>query len=102
MAFWSHLHERLAKLSNRIDAADQAKILGTIHARVAMVTADEQHDLKLENAQADERLWSSLREINEGTVADHEQLIARAEARVARGRVIPLSTWQCSAVFKVH
>lgn len=90
MAFWSHLHERLAKLSNRIDAAAQAKILGNIHARVAMVTADEQHDLKLQNAQADERLWSSLREINEGTIADHKQLIAHAEATVARGRAAAL------------
>jgi uncharacterized protein (DUF885 family) len=90
MSFWSHLHERLAKLSNRIDAAAQAKILGAIHARVAMVTADEQHGLKLENAQADERLWSSLREINEGTIADHKQLIANAEATVARRRVAAL------------
>ena len=31
--FWRRLHDRLAKLSNRIDAATQAKILGQIHAR---------------------------------------------------------------------
>src|SRR5215210_5141444 len=41
LAFWSHLHARLAKLSNRLSAEEQAKILGAIHARVPMVTPDE-------------------------------------------------------------
>ena len=90
VAFWSHLYERLAKLSNRIAAAAQAEILGAIHARVPMVTADEQHNLKLENAQADERVWSSLRDMNDGTIADHKQLIARTEAAVAQHRAAAL------------
>ena len=38
LAFWQRVHERLAKLSNRIDPA---KVLGDIYARVPMVTADE-------------------------------------------------------------
>ena len=44
VAFWQRLHERLAKLSNRVDAATQAKILGDIGGRVAAVTPDEQAD----------------------------------------------------------
>jgi hypothetical protein len=38
VAFWTRVHQRLAKLSNRIDAETAGKILGSIHARVPMVT----------------------------------------------------------------
>jgi hypothetical protein len=41
IAFWRRLHERLAKLDNRIDPATQGKLLGDIHSRVPMVTPDE-------------------------------------------------------------
>ena len=67
LAFWQRLHERLTKLSNRIDAAAQAKLLGDIHAKIPMVTLDEQQALKLENAKADERLWESIRADNDPT-----------------------------------
>lgn len=50
LAFWAKLHERLAKLENRIDGEAQAKILGSIHARIPMVTPDEQRALQKENA----------------------------------------------------
>ena len=40
--FWSRLHQRLAKLANRIDAEAQGKIIGAIHARIPIVTVDEQ------------------------------------------------------------
>jgi hypothetical protein len=56
IAFWRRVHERPARLANRIDVETQAKILGAIHAKVPMVTAAEQQSLKLENAQADQRL----------------------------------------------
>jgi hypothetical protein len=35
IAFWTQLHERLARLANRVDAAAQAKILGAVHAKGA-------------------------------------------------------------------
>jgi hypothetical protein len=50
LAFWQRLHERLAKLANRV--TDLATIFGQIHARIPMVTADEQRALQLENAEA--------------------------------------------------
>jgi hypothetical protein len=40
--FWRELHERLAKLSNRLDAETQGKVMGAVHARVPMVTPEEQ------------------------------------------------------------
>jgi ubiquinone biosynthesis protein COQ9 len=42
IAFWQKLHERLARLANRIDAeTTQGEILGAVHARVPMVTIEE-------------------------------------------------------------
>jgi hypothetical protein len=84
--FWQRLHQRLDNLSNRIDAAAQAAILGAVHARVPMVTLDEQRAVKLENAKADMRFWASLQAMHAGAAEDHKRLIASAEARVAGSR----------------
>jgi hypothetical protein len=64
VAFWGQLHRRIAALSNRIGGDDQAKIIGSIHARIPMVTIDEQRALQRENAEADERLWADLQCMN--------------------------------------
>ena len=42
--FWRGLHERLDQLSNRLDAETLGKVIGAVHARVPMVTPDEQRD----------------------------------------------------------
>src|SRR5262249_21830089 len=42
--FWRELDERLAQLSNRLDAETRGKVMGAVHARVPMVTPDEQRD----------------------------------------------------------
>jgi hypothetical protein len=83
LAFWQRLHERLAKLSNRVDAAMQTKILGEIHARIPMVTLDEQRALQLENAEADEEFWSSMRDANQEFADGHKRLVAVAERKIA-------------------
>jgi hypothetical protein len=49
LAFWQRLHERLAKLSNRVDVATQGKLVGQIHARVPMVIVDEQRNEQLDD-----------------------------------------------------
>jgi hypothetical protein len=51
--FWRGLHERLDQLSNRFDAETRGKVMGAVHARVPMVTPDEQRALQLENAKGD-------------------------------------------------
>jgi hypothetical protein len=61
IAFWQRLHERHARLANRIDAKARAKILAAVRAKVPMVTPAGQRDLQLTNAQGDERVWSSRR-----------------------------------------
>jgi hypothetical protein len=83
VAFWARLHERLAKLANRIDAAAQGKIMGNIHARVPMPTPDEQRTLQLENAKADAEQWSAFRDLNASQAADRERLVATVEAQIA-------------------
>jgi hypothetical protein len=85
LAFWARLHERLAKLSNRADAATQGKILGNIHARIPMVTLDEQRALQLENAEADEKWWTGLQDIGQSQVSGHKELVATTEQAIASG-----------------
>ena len=47
IAFWRKLHERLARLANRIDSETQDKLLGQVHGRIPM---DEMRALQNENA----------------------------------------------------
>jgi hypothetical protein len=51
--FWHGLHERLGQLSSRLDAETRGKVIGAVHARVPMVTPDEQRALQLENQKGD-------------------------------------------------
>ena len=41
--FWRGLHERLDQLSNRLDPETRSKVMDAVHARVPIVTPDEQH-----------------------------------------------------------
>ena len=86
LTFWWRLHERLAKLSNRLGPDAQAKLLGDIHARVPMVTLDEQRALKLENARAEGRFGSDIHDLHAGTVEGHNGMIAVAERKLDEGR----------------
>jgi hypothetical protein len=83
IAFWQRSHERLAKLSNRVTAEQHAKVLGAIHKRVPMVTADEQRDLQRANAEADAQFWDGIADVYADTVEDHEGLVAFAESKIA-------------------
>jgi hypothetical protein len=40
--FWRGLHERLAQLCNWLDAETRGKVMVAVHARVPMVTPEEQ------------------------------------------------------------
>jgi hypothetical protein len=86
VAFWHHLHERLTKLSNRLDTGMQAKVLGDVHARVPMVTVDEQREVKVENAEADERLWSALHEMHKEQSEGHKQIVVEAQGVIAKSQ----------------
>jgi hypothetical protein len=79
IVFWQRLHERLASLSNGIDAATQAKLYGEIHARIPMVTPDERRALQLENAEASAQRWDSFAEGHADMIELHNRMIATAE-----------------------
>ena len=51
-AFWRAVHERLGRLGNRLDPETQARLLGSVHERIPMVTPDEQRALQRETPQA--------------------------------------------------
>jgi hypothetical protein len=83
IAFWTRLHERLARLANRLDAEAQAKVLGAVHERIPIVTLAEQHALQLENANADLRFWNGLAGMHAETIEGHKALTAAAERKIA-------------------
>jgi hypothetical protein len=99
-AFWQKLHERLAKLSNRIDSETQGKILGAVHARIPMVTIEEIRAAQLENAQADERFWSRLNEMHESTAAGYTALRATADKEIADAQAGATQAKERAAVAK--
>jgi hypothetical protein len=83
VAFWARLHQRLAKLANRIGADEQGKILGAVHARIPMVTIDELRALQRENAEADARLWTGLQDMSAEMATGQRGLAALVSQRAA-------------------
>jgi len=83
LAFWAKLPERLARLANRVGPDDQPKIYSALHARIPMVTPDEQRAVQEENARDDERFWGGIRDMNAAGVEGHKGLIASAEKEIA-------------------
>jgi hypothetical protein len=63
---------------------EHAKIYGALHARIPMVTADEQRAVQEENAKDDERFWEVMRDIGASSIEGHKALISSAETKVAR------------------
>src|SRR5262245_51607777 len=78
IAFWNRLHQRLANLSNRLTVEDSTKVLGAVHSKVPMPTADDQRALQLENAESDARFWFGLRDMQMSKAAEHKVFAADA------------------------
>jgi hypothetical protein len=76
--FWANAHVRLDRMSNRI-GPDMAKIIGQLHECVPMVTPDEQRELQLENARADEKFHAVLAAGNADVAEGHEKVKAVTE-----------------------
>jgi hypothetical protein len=81
VAFWGNLHCRLDGLSNRIGEDDRAKILGAIHARIPMVTVDEQRALQRKNAEADAMIWVALQDMSAEMATGQRGLAALVPGR---------------------
>jgi hypothetical protein len=59
-AFWHQLHETLGRLGHRVDATTAGKILGEVHARIPMVTADERTARAIELAEQERTVWDGM------------------------------------------
>jgi hypothetical protein len=77
--FWKRVHERLARLGNRLNAAAQSTILAAIHARIPMVTMEEQQALRIENAESDERFWERMHDMHASGLEDQKGMAAAVE-----------------------
>jgi hypothetical protein len=83
LAFWAALPGRLARLGNRVSPDEHGKIYGALHARIPIVTPDEQRTVQEENAKDDERFWGGLRDMNAELIEGHKGTIALAEKKIA-------------------
>ncbi len=87
VAFWLELRSRLDRLSNRIGDS-QIKILDAVHARIPMVTVDEQRELQRQNAEADAKFWESLEDLNRATAEDNKGLAEMASRTAATAETV--------------
>jgi hypothetical protein len=83
VAFWKALHERVSKLGNRISAESHGRILGAVHERIPMVTAEEQRALAIENDKATESFHARFRDIHAERAQGQRALIAKIERDIA-------------------
>ena len=82
LAFWMKLPHRLAALGNRVGSDEHPKIYAELHARIPMVTVEDQRAVQEENLKDDERFWDAMRDLNATSADGQKSLIAAAEARL--------------------
>jgi hypothetical protein len=85
VVFWTSLHQRLDRLSNRLDGEMQTKILGDVHARVPMPTVDEIRQLQLDAAKQHETAWRVRRVHTEGIVEENKERLKVAQRMITEG-----------------
>jgi hypothetical protein len=85
-AFWWKLHDMLARLGNRLDAAGIAKVLGDVHARIPMVTSDERTADAIVAAERDQQIWDGMHNIFNGAATGMADMADKANAASAYSR----------------
>lgn len=98
--FWTQLHPRLDRLSNRLAGKDLATVLGAIHARIPMVSTDELRALKLAAEQSAVQAWESLRDMHAEAAEGHENLGAKATGAAAKAKQIAAEASEFAATAK--
>jgi hypothetical protein len=81
--FWSKLHERLAKLSNRLDSEARARVLGAVNERIPMATVQDQRQAQLTNARAEAEVYRAVADWLKSGAEDSKKLLAAAERKIA-------------------
>jgi hypothetical protein len=81
VAYWTALHERLAKLANRI-GEEHGKILGAVHARIPMVTAEERDAERQRQIEAEIAEWRWIEAFYGRIIAQDERRIAKCHEEI--------------------
>jgi hypothetical protein len=86
--FWNQLHQRLARLSNRVDTKTHYEVLEEVNKRVPMVTPDEQRQVQRENAEADVQVLSGLHDMNASNLDDLKNFVAKTTATISGNEAV--------------
>jgi hypothetical protein len=83
IAFWGLAGDRLERLANRI-GNEKEKIVSAIHARIPLFDGEDIRSVQRENAEADEKLWTTL---HSGDAEMAEALKEQADKAGARAKI---------------
>jgi hypothetical protein len=86
LAFWAKLPQRLDALGNRVAADQYPKLYAALHARIAIVTPDEQRAAQEEYFADEAQISETMRDMAEGSIAGHKRVIAKAESAIAKAQ----------------
>ena len=78
--FWVRLHQRLARLANRLTDAAQGEILKAVHARIPMPTAEELEAARNAGRVANATLFATLRDRHRDLADVHRRQAEREGA----------------------
>jgi hypothetical protein len=87
LQFWKALHERLGKLDNKLSNDDRMKLLGQVHKRIPMVTAEEVRALQREREEHRLQFWSEHGDDND-VVGSLNALVAHAKKQLEQMRPV--------------
>jgi hypothetical protein len=83
LTFWEHLHERIAKLGNRVRPEDHRKLFAAIHARIPMVMVAEQTAMQLAMEEASAEFWEDLGDMHRSGAEERKALAAIIAKQIA-------------------
>lgn len=79
--FWKTANAALARLANRLTPGETERIIGELHERVPMVSADELHALTIEQADREAAWWGKLAASERDMAGDHDGVAVGAKKR---------------------
>ncbi len=86
IAFWRGVYAQLAEFANRIDAETQGKIIIAVHARIPMVTAEDQRAPHVRPRSRGPQKAPLDHEVNERLQSEVEGVKAAEQAELAEER----------------
>jgi len=84
--FWKTLHEVMARLGNRVDAATAERMLRQVHERIPMPMPQESQSMELWAAEGHARDWRSIQSQGLQMIETNEKVIKRAQAQIVELR----------------